>query len=770
MPLVPQANGSDLNAGLRLTTQRALVLTRGTGAAIALADAGAMICRARAGVDSPTVGCQLDVGAGFSGECLRSGKALRCDDSEADPRVDVVSCRRLGIRSILAVPILAGGHVVGLLEVFSSRRFAFNDGDLATVERLAQTVLSTPPALTPTRPPKLLVELEPAYRVFFHNLIGVFSRPAPLKLTSLPGRFWGDVFVPSRVPWERFCQSMVLHVVMVAVFGTFLQLWFPPRHPRYHRLAFDKSDVIYYLPSEYSPPAGRVASPSRMSKREWPAVAKRTVISVPRERHSRMQAEITPPEIKLKHDLRLLRLVSWSSVAPAMPLSATTRRQLSVPAGMVAVIAPPPDISALSRPRTVTAPSTSVIEPPPSVHQSVREIGDISIGHLQVVAPAPQMPMQAQSSIWATMKARLGIGREAVVAPPPSVSGIGNRARQGMGSVSPETRVVPPPPVIQGAGNSPKGSAYGASIAVVPPPPSVNGFESHGRQDMSSQPGGMRVVPPPPVTQGVGNSARGTAYGTGVAVVPPPPSVNGFENQGRQGMSSLPAGVRVVPPPPVVQRAGNSPMVTGYGTAIPVVPPAPSVHGFESSAGQRGHSLPAVAMQVAPPPVAVQSSNESASSVGSMTVGTPPAGVLAPMADIDDDQGPVADTKELSVNFIGPAVALPSSSYFASHEVFIAEERVSRRRTRLIKLVYEFLSYQPRLSDYGPNYPAVDKLRATRDPSCDETGMQVTSSGNMPGQGGRLQLDSKYSNQLESTLPCYRTTADDYRRARTRRH
>ena len=368
------------------------------------------------------------------------------------------------------------------------------------------------------------------------------------------------------------------------------------------------------------------------------------------------------------------------------------------------------------------------------------------------------------------MKATLGIGRNSIVAPPPSVSGIGNSVRQGMGSVSPETRVVPPPPVVQSAGNSAKGSAYGTGTAVVPPPPSVNGFESRGRQGMSSLPGGMRVVPPPPVVQRAGNSPMGTGYGTAISVVPPPPSVNAFEGPGRQGMNSLPAGVRVVPPPPVVQRAGNSPMVTGYGTAMPVVAPAPSVRGFESSGGQRGHSLPAVAMQVAPPPVAVQSSNESASSVGSMTVGTPPAGVLAPMADIDDDQGTVADTKELSVNFIGPAVALPSSSYFASHEVFIAEERVSRRRTRLIKLVYEFLSYQPRLSDYGPNYPAVDKLRATRDPSCDETGMQVTSSGNMPGQGGRLQLDSKYSNQLESTLPCYRTTADDYRRARTRQH
>jgi hypothetical protein len=48
------------------------------------------------------------------------------------------------------------------------------------------------------------------------------------------------------------------------------------------------------------------------------------------------------------------------------------------------------------------------------------------------------------------------------------------------------------------------------------------------------------------------------------------------------------------------------------------------------------------------------------------------------------------------------------SSYFSNYEVFIAEQRVTRHQSRLIKLVYEFLSYQARLSDYGPNYPGIE--------------------------------------------------------------
>jgi GAF domain-containing protein len=70
-------------------------------------------------------------------------KPLRCDNAEADLRVDGEACRLLGIRSILAAPVLYERQVVGLLEVFSSGPYAFDDGDLAVVERLAQTVVLT---------------------------------------------------------------------------------------------------------------------------------------------------------------------------------------------------------------------------------------------------------------------------------------------------------------------------------------------------------------------------------------------------------------------------------------------------------------------------------------------------------------------------------------------------------------------------------------------------------------------------------------------------
>ena len=136
-----QSLGSDLNSALRVISERARTLLRGHGAAIALVDGGPMMCRASVGQGGPPLGTRVDINSGFSGACLRAGKALRCDDAEIDSRVAAEICRRFGIRSIAAAPIRYERDVVGLLEVFSPNTFAFDEGDLAILERLAQTAL-----------------------------------------------------------------------------------------------------------------------------------------------------------------------------------------------------------------------------------------------------------------------------------------------------------------------------------------------------------------------------------------------------------------------------------------------------------------------------------------------------------------------------------------------------------------------------------------------------------------------------------------------------
>ena len=134
---------ADLNASLRLIAERARSLTRGTGAAIALAHKGTMICRASVGASAPALGTRLDSNSKFSHECIRGGRALRCDDAQNHLWIDGESAKQFGLRSILAAPVQYEREVLGLLEVFSSEPSAFDDGDLAVVDRLARTVLLT---------------------------------------------------------------------------------------------------------------------------------------------------------------------------------------------------------------------------------------------------------------------------------------------------------------------------------------------------------------------------------------------------------------------------------------------------------------------------------------------------------------------------------------------------------------------------------------------------------------------------------------------------
>jgi putative methionine-R-sulfoxide reductase with GAF domain len=138
---VASING-DLDAALQLVAERALTFMHATGAAIALSRGDEMVCVAAAGTDAPSPGAPLRVDSGFSGECIRADKLLRCDDAEIDSRVDREACHALGICSIMAIPIHRDHAAIGLLEVFSSNAGAFSEKDNTILQQLADTALA----------------------------------------------------------------------------------------------------------------------------------------------------------------------------------------------------------------------------------------------------------------------------------------------------------------------------------------------------------------------------------------------------------------------------------------------------------------------------------------------------------------------------------------------------------------------------------------------------------------------------------------------------
>jgi hypothetical protein len=124
-----------------------------------------------------------------------------------------------------------------------------------------------------------------------------------------------------------------------------------------------------------------------------------------------------------------------------------------------------------------------------------------------------------------------------------------------------------------------------------------------------------------------------------------------------------------------------------------------------------------------------------------------------------------AKKEQLRVRLIALAESYPRSSVYSNQEVFIAALEIERGEARLVKLVYGFLPYQPRLSESGLDYSMVHELRATRNPDCDETLAQMTSvDKNRPKLNWEYSTDSPEVDprRRRRPLPCYQTTAEDY--------
>lgn len=136
-------DGHELDSALQLLIERAQYITGATGAALALTRGEEMVCRASAGSSAPAIGARLQVRSGLSGESISRKQLLRCDNAETDPRVNLETCRALGIASIVVLPLLTRtGEVLGIFELFSDHPYAFEERDLIALERMADLTMT----------------------------------------------------------------------------------------------------------------------------------------------------------------------------------------------------------------------------------------------------------------------------------------------------------------------------------------------------------------------------------------------------------------------------------------------------------------------------------------------------------------------------------------------------------------------------------------------------------------------------------------------------
>ncbi|AEG51013.1 multi-sensor hybrid histidine kinase [Sphingobium chlorophenolicum L-1] len=118
--------------------ERALrIIPLATGAIVEMRDGDDMVYRAASGTSIQQIGMRLALSGSLSGTCVATGETQFCHDSETDPRVDRDACRKVGVRSMMLVPLPYHGRTVGVLKVYSGQVAAFTRADLDVVRLMA---------------------------------------------------------------------------------------------------------------------------------------------------------------------------------------------------------------------------------------------------------------------------------------------------------------------------------------------------------------------------------------------------------------------------------------------------------------------------------------------------------------------------------------------------------------------------------------------------------------------------------------------------------
>ncbi len=168
--------------------------------------------------------------------------------------------------------------------------------------------------------------------------------------------------------------------------------------------------------------------------------------------------------------------------APLVPASETARL---APDMDHSVIAPPPTFDETASQKTMQAPEASVIAPPPALEaNSNRRLSDINIGHSAVIAPAPELSVEAQRAVPSGRSAALTGHAPKVIAPPPSagVSG-GSRSGSEMIALSLHPAVGAPPA-------PPEGNRRGSFASTPQGHPGASGAPGSSGGDASANGGG----------------------------------------------------------------------------------------------------------------------------------------------------------------------------------------------------------------------------------------------------------------------------------------
>lgn len=129
--------GNDLSAVMDAASAKAVELTGADGAVVELLEDDSIVYRSASGLAEAQLGLRMPVANSLSGRVLTSRTAALCSDSESDERVNREACRKVGLRAMVIVPLIASGEAIAVMKLVWKEPRAFNDGEEQIAQLLA---------------------------------------------------------------------------------------------------------------------------------------------------------------------------------------------------------------------------------------------------------------------------------------------------------------------------------------------------------------------------------------------------------------------------------------------------------------------------------------------------------------------------------------------------------------------------------------------------------------------------------------------------------
>lgn len=129
--------GNNLSAVIDEASAVAMQLTGADGAVVELLEGEEIVYRSASGIAEAQLGLRMPVANSLSGHCLLHKIAAACIDSETDERVNREACRKVGLRSMVIVPLVAGERAIAVMKLVWREPRALDNHEVDVAQLLA---------------------------------------------------------------------------------------------------------------------------------------------------------------------------------------------------------------------------------------------------------------------------------------------------------------------------------------------------------------------------------------------------------------------------------------------------------------------------------------------------------------------------------------------------------------------------------------------------------------------------------------------------------